>query len=113
MPRYAEVAVEAARALDRETYSYAVPDTLDVVPGHRVTVPFGRRATYGASPGDRHHDEPYLYASPWAGRIDGYFDHPQFKGASLLYSQLEREDHPEAAALAFLREARRRILSYG
>jgi len=73
----------------------------------------GRRATYGASPGDRHHDEPYLYASPWAGRIDGYFDDPQFKGASLLYSQLEREDHPEAAALAFLREARRRILSYG
>ena len=47
MPLYAEVAVEAARALDRETYSYSVPDTLDVVPGHRVTVPFGRRSTYG------------------------------------------------------------------
>ena len=44
---YAEVAVEAARGLDRETYSYAVPDALDVVPGHRVTVPFGRRATFG------------------------------------------------------------------
>lgn len=44
---YAEVAVEAARGLDRETYSYAVPDLLDVVPGHRVTVPFGRRATFG------------------------------------------------------------------
>jgi primosomal protein N' (replication factor Y) (superfamily II helicase) len=44
---YAEVAVEAARALDRETFSYAVPDGLDVVPGHRVTVPFGRRSTYG------------------------------------------------------------------
>ena len=41
------MAVEAARALDRETYSYAVPEALDVVPGHRVTVPFGRRATYG------------------------------------------------------------------
>ncbi len=44
---FAEVAVEAARGLDRETYSYAVPDALDVVPGHRVTVPFGRRSTYG------------------------------------------------------------------
>ncbi len=44
---FAEVAVEAARALDRQTYSYAVPDGLDVVPGHRVTVPFGRRNTYG------------------------------------------------------------------
>ena len=47
MSLFAEVAVEAARALDRETYSYAVPDALDVVPGRRVTVPFGRRATFG------------------------------------------------------------------
>jgi primosomal protein N' (replication factor Y) len=44
---YAEVAVEAARGLGRETYSYAVPEGVDVVPGHRVTVPFGRRASYG------------------------------------------------------------------
>ncbi len=44
---YAEVAVEAGRALDRETYTYQVPETIDVVPGHRVTVPFGRRTTYG------------------------------------------------------------------
>ncbi|HEY6876187.1 MAG TPA: DEAD/DEAH box helicase, partial [Candidatus Dormibacteraeota bacterium] len=44
---FAEVAVEAARALDRETYSYSVPEGVDVVPGHRVTVPFGRRSTYG------------------------------------------------------------------
>jgi hypothetical protein len=35
----------------------------------------GRRATYGASPGDRHHPEPY-HASPWAGRIDAFFDAP-------------------------------------
>jgi primosomal protein N' (replication factor Y) len=44
---YAEVAVEAARGSSRETFTYAVPDGLDVVPGHRVTVPFGRRSTYG------------------------------------------------------------------
>ena len=44
---YAEVAVEAARGSGRETYTYAVPEGVDVVPGHRVTVPFGRRATYG------------------------------------------------------------------
>jgi primosomal protein N' (replication factor Y) len=44
---YAEVAVEAGRSLDRETYSYQVPQGMDVVPGHRVTVPFGRRASYG------------------------------------------------------------------
>jgi primosomal protein N' (replication factor Y) len=44
---YAEVAVEAARGIARETYSYAVPEGMDVVPGHRVTVPFGRRNSYG------------------------------------------------------------------
>jgi primosomal protein N' (replication factor Y) len=44
---YAEVAVEAARSLGRETYTYLVPEDVEVVPGHRVTVPFGRRSTYG------------------------------------------------------------------
>jgi primosomal protein N' (replication factor Y) (superfamily II helicase) len=44
---YAEVAVEAARGIARESYTYAVPEGMDVVPGHRVTVPFGRRNSYG------------------------------------------------------------------
>jgi len=44
---YAEVAVEAARGISRETYTYQVPEGIDLVPGHRVTVPFGRRSTYG------------------------------------------------------------------
>lgn len=39
--------MEAARGSGRETYTYAVPEGVDVVPGHRVTVPFGRRSTYG------------------------------------------------------------------
>jgi hypothetical protein len=69
----------------------------------------GRRATYGASPGDRHHDEPYLYASPWAGRIDGFFDDPGFNGASVLRSRLAAEADPLAAAVAFLEEAHRRV----
>lgn len=44
---YAEVAVEAGRALDRETYTYAVPKGLRLAPGHRVWVPFGRRGSHG------------------------------------------------------------------
>jgi primosomal protein N' (replication factor Y) len=44
---YAEVAVEAGRALDRDTYTYAVPTGLELVPGHRVWVPFGRRLSAG------------------------------------------------------------------
>ncbi|HYL08229.1 MAG TPA: primosomal protein N', partial [Candidatus Udaeobacter sp.] len=47
MTLYAEVAVEAARSLGRETYTYSVPEGVEVVPGSRVTVPFGRRTTYG------------------------------------------------------------------
>ena len=39
--------MEAARGQGRETYTYLVPEGVDVVPGHRVTVPFGRRSTYG------------------------------------------------------------------
>jgi hypothetical protein len=73
----------------------------------------GRRATYGASPGDRHHDEPYLYASPWAGRIDDFFADPTFKGASLGHGELLYEKDPAAAALAFVREAARRVRAHG
>jgi hypothetical protein len=69
----------------------------------------GRRATYGGSPGDRHHAEPYLYASPWAGRIDDFFGDPTFKGASLLYSDLRTAADPAAAAAEFLAEARDRV----
>ncbi len=66
---YAEVAVEAGRSLDRETYTYSVPDGMDVVPGHRVTVPFGRRATYGfvVSLGT---DEPEVETKPIASAGD-------------------------------------------
>ncbi len=44
---YAEVAVEAARGFGQETYTYAVPEGVEVVPGHRVWVPFGRRGSFG------------------------------------------------------------------
>lgn len=68
------------------------------------------RGTYGGSPGDAHHAEPYLYVSPWAGRIDEFFGDPSFKGATVFYWQLQTEDDPMEAALGFLREARDRIL---
>ena len=69
----------------------------------------GRRATYGASPGDRSHPEPYLYASPWAGRIDAFFDDPGFKGAARTYAELAAAADPRQAATAFLQEARDRV----
>jgi hypothetical protein len=66
-----------------------------------------RRGTYGGSPGDRHHDQPYLYVSPWAGRIDDFFGDPSFEGASLAHAGILAGADPAA----FLREARRRIRS--
>ena len=67
----------------------------------------GRRATYGGSPADAGHPYPYLYASPWQGRIDPFFGDPSFKGASLSHAELVAADEPHSAALAFLRRARR------
>jgi hypothetical protein len=68
-----------------------------------------RRATYGASPGDRHHAEPYLYASPWAGRVDAFFDEPGFDGAARTRRQLAAAADARGAAIAFLRAARERM----
>lgn len=73
----------------------------------------GRRATYGGSPGDRHHADPYLYASPWAGRIDSFFDDPGFKGAALHYADLLAAADPATAAQEFLRDARDRVRQHG
>jgi hypothetical protein len=73
----------------------------------------GRRATYGGSPGDRHHADPYLYASPWAGRIDSFFADPGFKGAALPYADLLAAADPSTVAAQFLREARDRVLRHG
>jgi hypothetical protein len=69
----------------------------------------GRRVTYGASPGDHHHAEPYLYASPWSGRIDPFFDDPGFRGAAREYSELAGSGDARAVAVAFLRQARERV----
>jgi hypothetical protein len=66
----------------------------------------GRRGTYGGSPGDRHHDQPYLYVSAWAGRIDEFFADPAFDGASLTHAEILAGADPAA----FLREGRRRIM---
>ena len=47
MALFAEVAVEGTRALEHPTYTYSVPVAMDLVPGHRVLVPFGRREVRG------------------------------------------------------------------
>jgi hypothetical protein len=67
----------------------------------------GERGTYGGSPGDAAHPEPYLYVSLWSGASsDPFFAETAFPGASLAYRELAAADDPVARALAFWREAR-------
>lgn len=69
----------------------------------------GQRASYGASPGDGSHVEPYVYVSAW-GEIDRsnrYWNDTAFNGASLSYESLIGEADPVMTALVFLLEGHR------
>lgn len=63
-----------------------------------------RRATYGLSPGDAHHREPYVYVSAWTpvDRSDPYWNDHAFNGASLPLSQLQSAEDQRRRALEFL-----------
>jgi hypothetical protein len=62
----------------------------------------GGRATYGVSPGDEDHPEPYLYVAPWheQPRSDTWNAHG-FAGAELAYADLLAAADPYTAAAAF------------
>jgi hypothetical protein len=65
----------------------------------------GRRANYGASPGDGSHDEPYLYVGPWTADVSGeLWNASGFNGAELAYSDLLDAPDQRLAALRFMRE---------
>ena len=71
----------------------------------------GRRAGYGASPGDEHHPEPYLYVGPWAEPPRGPgWTATGFRGAELGYSALRESADPRALALDFFRSRRAALL---
>ena len=62
----------------------------------------GKRANYGASPGDEGHDEPYLYVGPWTAEVSGdLWNAEGFPGAELTYSDLVAAENQEAAATEF------------
>jgi hypothetical protein len=68
-----------------------------------VAVELGR-ATYGGSPGDEQHDEPYLYVSLWdEAPPDPLWNATAFRGAELRWP-VER-----AAALTFYERCRERV----
>jgi hypothetical protein len=69
----------------------------------------GQRATYGASPGDGGHDEPYLYVGAWGDvdRSESYWNETAFNGASLSYADLVASSTPFSDAYEFLRHGSR------
>ncbi len=71
----------------------------------------GRRATFGASPGDHAHEHPYLYVGPW-GEIDsadGFWNADTFKGAMLPFADLAAAQDQRARALEFFHAALHRL----
>ena len=72
----------------------------------------GRRAAFGASPGDADHEDPYLYVAPWsrdAVPSSYYWDAPF--GARLPYADLLGAGDQRAAALDFFDRGRRLLAS--
>jgi hypothetical protein len=70
----------------------------------------GRRAYFGASPGDDAHPEPYLYVGPWTADVSGeLWNATRFKGAELTYSELLEAEDQRRAALDFMRERYRAL----
>ncbi len=95
------------------------PSRVQLWPGHfDVAVEIGNaesepvtRATYGASPGDAAHPEPYLYVGPW-GPIDHgdpFWNDAAFTGASLPYAAIVGDPNPCGIALGFYRQALSRL----
>jgi hypothetical protein len=65
----------------------------------------GQRATYGASPGDKDHPEPYLYVLPWKeGNSGTLWNATGFEGAELGYPELIAAVDQRRGALEFMRE---------
>lgn len=66
----------------------------------------GQRASYGASPGDGAHHEPYLFVAAWSevDRSDPYWNDDAFDGASLGFSELLASSDPVETGVEFLFE---------
>jgi len=69
------------------------------------------RASYGASPGDDGHPEPYLYIAAWGpiDRSDPNWNDTTFNGASLPYRDLLAAQDQRRAALDFFRQGYERL----
>lgn len=87
---------------DRRTQLWAEHFDLSIDIGD---VASGSRGTFGASPGDAAHPEPYLYVTHWKEAVaaDPFWNDAAFAGASLSYAALLSLDDQRTTALDFFR----------
>jgi hypothetical protein len=90
----------AWRVLETLREEAAEPSEIHLWPEHFDVAFDDREVTYGGSPGDEHHDEPYLYVAPWAK------PEPAPGWNAVGFTGAEAPWIDEAAALAFLRDRR-------
>jgi hypothetical protein len=100
------VRAEAARPVDDPSLVQLWPEHFDL--GVDLGAEgAGRRGTFGASPGDDAHPEPYLYVTHWSEvPADRYWNDTAFAGASLSYREIVSAADQRGEALAFLRAGR-------
>jgi hypothetical protein len=98
--RLAEFYAFAQRVLERLHAEADSPSAIHLWPEHFDLAFDAGAVNYGASPGDAHHAEPYLYVGPWSAPAGLGWNGVGFAGAELAWPV------DEATALAFFRERR-------
>jgi hypothetical protein len=76
------------------------PSEIHLWPEHFDVAFDDREVTYGGSPGDENHEEPYLYVGPWTAPAPG----PAWNAVGFTGAEAPWTD--AAAALAFFRDRR-------
>ncbi len=87
----------------RRTHAHDTPTEIQLWPEHFDLAldlgAEGRRANYGASPGDGDHPLPYVYVGPWNATDDPFWNAGSY--ARLGYEELANASDPDSVALAF------------
>ncbi len=105
----------ATAALEELRFTAGVTDAerVQLWPGHFDSAmaagdaASGGRATFGFSPGDHAHDEPYVYVGAWSDvdRSEAFWNETNFNGASLSWRELSAAKDHYSAAVQFLKHA--------